>query len=182
MANGRLTLCLKCMLVCCLSKVSVYGFFYISLSFLSLFVATLRVRRRQGRCWRTEKMKMKSWFFLVCLALSFFGASTLARADDEITLGRTIVFKNTDYGAPIPLLVCRRVDAIKVKADRDMYLRKVVATFKNGETKTFRFYRNIKEDGTTRWRELPYKRCVKKLEVYGESKNSSAGVRVYGRT
>lgn len=127
-------------------------------------------------------MKMKYRFSLVCLALGLLGTGTVVQADDDITLGRTIVFKNTDYGAPIPLLVCRRVDAIKVKADRDMYLQKVVATFKNGETKTFRFYRNIKEDNTTDWRELPYKRCVKKLEVYGQSKNSSAGVRVYGRT
>ncbi|KKD60818.1 hypothetical protein RN22_08735 [Grimontia sp. AD028] len=127
-------------------------------------------------------MKMKSWFSVVCLSMGLLGASATAQADDDITLGRTIVFENTDYGAPIPLLVCRRVDAIQVKADRDMYLRKVVATFKNGDTKTFRFYRNIKEDDTTDWRELPYKRCVKKLEVFGESKNSSAGVRVYGRT
>ncbi len=126
-------------------------------------------------------MKAKTLLAALCVSFGLMGVSTAAQADDTITLGRTIVFENNDYGAEIPLLVCRRVNAIKVKADRDMFLNKIKVTFKNGDTKTFRFYRKVKEDDTTDWRKLPYKRCVKHIEVFAESKNSSAGVRVLGR-
>lgn len=126
-------------------------------------------------------MKTKSLFAALCVSFGLMGVSAAAHADDTITLGRTIVFENNDYGAEIPLLVCRRVNAIKVKADRDMYLSKIKVTFKNGDKKTFNFFRRVKEDNTTDWRRLPYKRCVKHIEVFAESKNSSAGVRVLGR-
>ncbi|MEZ8142886.1 DUF2541 domain-containing protein [Enterovibrio norvegicus FF-33] len=126
-------------------------------------------------------MKTNTLLSLICVYATLLGIPTAAQADDRITLGRTIVFKNTDYGADIPLVICRRVNAIQVKADRDMYLQKVKITFKNGDTKTIRFYRDVGKDKTTDWRKLAYKRCVKKLEVFGKSENSSAGVRVYGR-
>ncbi|WP_435532762.1 DUF2541 family protein [Vibrio stylophorae] len=115
--------------------------------------------------------------------MAMFFTAPFAHADESITLGRTIVFEENNYGADIPLVVCRRADAIRVKADRDMYLREVVLTFKNGDTKTVHFYRNVKKDKKTGWRSLGYgyKRCVKRLEVFATSKHSSAGIRIYGR-
>ncbi|MEZ8030069.1 DUF2541 family protein [Enterovibrio norvegicus] len=124
---------------------------------------------------------MKTLLSLICVLTSMLTLSNTAHAEERITLGRTILLENASHGADIPLLMCRRVNAIKLKADRDAYVRKVKVTFKNDETKTINFYRNIKEDATTDWRKFAYKRCVKKLEVFGESKNSSAGIRVYGR-
>ncbi|WP_422385956.1 DUF2541 family protein [Enterovibrio norvegicus] len=124
---------------------------------------------------------MKTLLSLMCVLTGMLTLSNTAHAEERITLGRTILLENASHGADIPLLVCRRVNAIKLKADRDAYVRKVKVTFKNDETKTINFYRNIKEDATTDWRKFAYKRCVKKLEVFGESKNSSAGIRVYGR-
>ncbi|MGF1707067.1 DUF2541 family protein [Enterovibrio baiacu] len=126
-------------------------------------------------------MKMKTLLSLMCVLTGMLTLSSTAHAEERITLGRTILLENASHGADIPLLVCRRVNAIKLKADRDAYVRKVKVTFKNDETKTINFYRNIKEDATTDWRKFAYKRYVKKLEVFGESKNSSAGIRVYGR-
>ncbi|WP_028021450.1 DUF2541 family protein [Enterovibrio calviensis] len=126
-------------------------------------------------------MNMKTLLSLSLVLIGLLTLSGTAQAEERITLGRTILLENGKHGADIPLLVCRRVNAIKVKADRDAYLKQVKVTFKNGETKTISFYRNIKEDDTTDWRKFGYKRCVKKLEVFGESKNSSAGIRVYGR-
>ncbi|SKA67883.1 DUF2541 family protein [Enterovibrio nigricans] len=126
-------------------------------------------------------MNKKTLLSVMCVLTGLMGVSSAAHADDKFTLGRTILLENANHGAEIPLLVCRRTDAIQVEARKDLHLRKVVVTFNNGETKTIRFHRKVKEDGTTDWRKFAYKRCVKKLEVFGESKNSSAGVRVYGR-
>ncbi|RJX75792.1 DUF2541 family protein [Vibrio sinensis] len=126
-------------------------------------------------------MNSKKLLASFCLFLGFLGAAPAVQADDDITLGRTILLGDNDNGAKIPLIMCRRVDAIQVRADRDLYLKKVEVTFKNGDTKKINFYRSLREDERTDWRKFAYKRCVKKIEVFGRSKNSSAGVRVYGR-
>ena len=85
---------------------------------------------------------MKTHVMYLALSLGLLGASSFAHADDKITLGRTILLGKSDHGAQIPLLVCRRVDAIKVKADRDMRLERVVVTFNNDDTKTIIFTAN----------------------------------------
>ncbi|MBV7316524.1 DUF2541 family protein [Shewanella sp. NIFS-20-20] len=116
------------------------------------------------------------------LATTAITLPSIAVADDEqITLGRTILLGSGDHGAKIPLLVCRKANAIKVKAERDLTLERVVVTFNNGDTKTIRFYRDLKKNQTTDWRKFAYKRCVKKLEVFGNSEGSKAGVKVLGR-
>ncbi|KLV04612.1 hypothetical protein ABT56_14200 [Photobacterium aquae] len=126
-------------------------------------------------------MKTKSLFAALLLATGLLGASSMAHADDTITLGRTILLGKSDHGAEIPVIGCRRVDAIKVKAERDLFLERVKVTFQNKETRTFKFYRKVGEDKKTDWRKFAYKRCVTHIEVFGKAKGSSAGVRVYGR-
>lgn len=126
-------------------------------------------------------MNSKTLIATLCLGMSLMGASNLAHADDKITLGRTILLGKSNHGAEIPLLVCRRVDAIRVKAERDLRLERVKVTFKNGETKTINFYRGLDKNKQTDWRKFAYTRCVKNIEVFGKADNSSAGVKVYGR-
>ncbi|MGF1688484.1 DUF2541 family protein [Photobacterium japonica] len=126
-------------------------------------------------------MKTKTFIATLLVGASLLGTAGLAHADDKITLGRTIVFEHHSKDAVIPLMVCRRADAIQVKAERDMRLERVVATFRNGETKTIRFHRNLDKNERTDWRKFAYTRCIKKLEVFGKSKGSSAGVKIYGR-
>lgn len=126
-------------------------------------------------------MKTNTLIATLLVGASLLGAAGTAHADDKITLGRTIVFESHSQDAVIPLLSCRRVDAIRVKADRDMRLERVKVTFRNGETKNIRFHRSLDKNEYTDWRKFAYTRCVKKLEVFGKSKGSSAGVRIYGR-
>ncbi|KJG23091.1 hypothetical protein UB37_07630 [Photobacterium iliopiscarium] len=104
-----------------------------------------------------------------------------AQAYDQITLGRTILLKHGEHGAKIPLVVCRNTNAIKVKAERNLHLERIKVTFRNGETRNISFYRDLKKNQETSWRKFSYKRCVKILEVYGNSDGTRAGVKVYGR-
>ncbi|MGI2260708.1 DUF2541 family protein [Shewanella sp. GXUN23E] len=124
---------------------------------------------------------MKKLFAAATLAIAGFGAVAPVMAADHITLGRTILLEDGHHGAKIPLLVCRKTDAIKIKAERDLRLNKAVFTFRNGETRTINFYRNLKKNETTDWRKFAYRRCVKHIEVYGEAKDGTAGVKVLGR-
>lgn len=107
--------------------------------------------------------------------------TSVAKADEQITLGRTIVLGASGEGAIIPLLICRKADAFKIKAERKLNLEKVIVTFNNGNTKTVRFYRDLKKNEETKWRSFGYKRCVKKLEVFGSSVGSRSGVKAFGR-
>ena len=126
-------------------------------------------------------MNMKSFVASLMMALSMLAVSNVAVADEQITLGRTILLEGGDHGAKIPLLVCRKTDAIRVKAERDLHLEKIKVTFNNGQTKTIHFYRDLKKNKYTDWRGFSYRRCVKKLEVFGNSDGSKAGVKVLGR-
>ncbi|GEM75285.1 DUF2541 family protein [Vibrio sagamiensis] len=111
-------------------------------------------------------------------------ASTLivpVHADDKFTLGRTILLEHGNLAAKIPMIVCRNTNAIKIKAEKNLELRKAVVKFQNGEEQTIHFHRNLRKDNTTDWRYFGYRRCVKNIDVYGNSKGSKAGVRVYGK-
>lgn len=107
--------------------------------------------------------------------------SVNVHADDKFTLGRTILLEHGKHAAKIPLLVCRYTNAIQVKAEKDLDLRKAVVKFQNGESKTFNFYRGFDKDEKSDWRYFGKRRCVKSIDVYGNSEGSKAGVRVYGK-
>jgi hypothetical protein len=126
-------------------------------------------------------MNIKKAVPYLFVTLSFFGNMSAAQAYDQITLGRTILLKHGEHGAKIPLVVCRNTNAIKVKAERNLHLERIKVTFRNGETRNISFYRDLKKNQETSWRKFAYKRCVKKLEVYGNSDGTRAGVKVYGR-
>ncbi|PST96057.1 DUF2541 domain-containing protein [Photobacterium iliopiscarium] len=126
-------------------------------------------------------MNIKKAVPYLFVTLSFFGNMSAALAYDQITLGRTILLKHGEHGAKIPLVVCRNTNAIKVKAERNLHLERIKVTFRNGETRNISFYRDLKKNQETSWRKFAYKRCVKKLEVYGNSDGTRAGVKVYGR-
>ncbi|MEC6824013.1 DUF2541 domain-containing protein [Photobacterium sp. NCIMB 13483] len=126
-------------------------------------------------------MNIKKAVSYLFVAVSFFGCMSVAHAYDQITLGRTILLEIGDHGAKIPLVVCRNTDAIKVKAERNLHLERIKVTFRNGETRNVSFHRDLKKNQETSWRKFSYKRCVKKLEVYGNSDGTRAGVKVYGR-
>ncbi|MEC4738075.1 DUF2541 family protein [Shewanella sp. E94] len=124
---------------------------------------------------------MKKLMAHILFASCVLTVTSVAKADEQITLGRTIVLEASGEGAIIPLLICRKTDALKIKAERKLNLEKVIVTFNNGNTKTVRFYRDLKKNEETKWRSFGYKRCVKKLEVFGSSVGSRAGVKVFGR-
>ncbi|MDR8522530.1 MULTISPECIES: DUF2541 family protein [Shewanella] len=126
-------------------------------------------------------MNRKSLLAGLMVVASMLAVSNVAKADEQITLGRTILLSGGDHGAKIPLLICRKTDAIRVKAERDLHLERIKVTFNNGNTKTIHFHRDLKEDQYTDWRGFGYRRCVKKLEVFGNSDGSKAGVKVLGR-
>ncbi len=113
------------------------------------------------------------------LAGSILLGATSAHAD-QFTLGRTIVVKGSN-DAVIPVPLCRKAKAIRVKAERGMHLKRVRVKFQNGERRTFQFNRGLAENQKTDWRKFAYPRCVTSLEVFGKPYGSKAGVRVYGR-
>ena len=126
-------------------------------------------------------MNIKTLVTSLVIGASLFGATaSMAQADERITLGRTILLEVGNHAAKIPLLVCRKANAIKVKAERDLRLEHMVIKFRNGETKRINFYRDLKKGQETKWRPFAYQRCVKNIEVYGNSEGSRAGLKVYG--
>ncbi|MGS0681257.1 DUF2541 family protein [Shewanella sp. 125m-7] len=126
-------------------------------------------------------MNIKSVLVSLTLAVGMLVVSSTAIAGEQITLGRTILLSGGDHGAKIPLLICRKTDAIRIKAEKDLHLERIKVTFNNGQTKTVNFYRDLKKDSYTDWRDFGYRRCVKNLEVFGNSDGSKAGLKVFGR-
>ena len=124
---------------------------------------------------------MKIYTAIITAALAATTLIAPAHADDKFTLGRTILLEHGNLAAKIPMVICRNTNAIKVKAEKDLELRKVVVRFQNGDEKTIRFHRDLKKDKMTDWRYFGYRRCVKNIEVYGNSEGSKAGIRVYGK-
>ncbi|KII75633.1 DUF2541 family protein [Vibrio renipiscarius] len=124
---------------------------------------------------------MKTKLMLIGSLVAAALLTSQAHADDKFTLGRTILLEHGSAAAKIPMVICRRTNAIQIRAEKDLTLRKAVVKFQNGESKTFSFYRDFKEDDKSDWRYFGYRRCVKSIDVYGNSEGSKAGVRVYGK-
>ncbi|MGY6038488.1 DUF2541 family protein [Aeromonas sp. AE23HZ002T15] len=104
-----------------------------------------------------------------------------AQADDEFRLGQTLLLGVGDRPAIIPMIVCRPVKSIMVKASRELTLDRVKVIYGNDRSKTLSFNRELGRDQESGWRSLGTRLCVKKIEVYGNSEGSKAGIKVYGR-
>ena len=117
---------------------------------------------------------------LLVVSTTVFSVATV-QASEQITLGRTLLLKIGDEGAKAPLILCRRADAIKIQAEKNVYLKRAIVTFKNGDTKTINFNRDLKGGTETDWRSFAYKRCVKNIEVFGNSERTKAGIKIFGR-
>ena len=132
-------------------------------------------------------MSLKSIWRIASSSRVLFGTLLLVVAsachanDDQFTLGRTILLGIGDHGANIPMVACRQTKYIKVKAERDLTLDRIVVTYGSNRTKTIKFDRNMRADKETEWKSLGSRVCVKRLEVYGNAEGSKAGVKVFGR-
>ncbi|MFS1428359.1 DUF2541 family protein [Vibrio splendidus] len=118
---------------------------------------------------------------LSIVTLSAVFSSPQVLADEPKLLGRTIVLEKVSNNAIIPLNSCRYAKEITIRADKDMEIQKAKFTFKNGETRTFSFRDDLKEGERTKWRSFLYKRCIKKIQIFGKADDDRAGVRVYGK-
>ncbi|MFM1647822.1 DUF2541 domain-containing protein [Aeromonas salmonicida] len=106
--------------------------------------------------------------------------ATAANAGGQFTLGRTVLLDGGRV-ATIPVPMCRMTDAIKIKAERDVNIKRVVLTYNNGGKRTVNFNRDIRENKETEWRSLGSERCVDSIKVYGSSERSTGGIKVFGR-
>ena len=104
-----------------------------------------------------------------------------AMADDEFRLGQTLLLGVGDHAAIIPIIVCRPAKSIMVKAGRELTLDRVKVFYGNDRSKTLNFDKDLKEDQESGWQSLGSRLCIKRIEVYGNSEGSRAGVKVYGR-
>lgn len=102
-------------------------------------------------------------------------------ADDEFRLGNTMLLGVGDHPAIIPIIVCRPAKSIMVKAGRELTLDRVKVFYGNDRSKTLNFDKDLKEDQESGWKSLGSRLCIKRIEVYGNSEGSKAGVKVYGR-
>ena len=109
------------------------------------------------------------------------GVVSPAMADDEFRLGKTMLLGVGDHAAIIPVIICRPAKSIMVKAGRELTLDRVKVIYGNDRSKTLHFDRNLKEDQESGWKSLGSRVCIKRIEVYGNSEGSKAGVKVYGR-
>ncbi|UXM82110.1 DUF2541 family protein [Shewanella seohaensis] len=102
---------------------------------------------------------------ILCLLLAFTTSVAHAKddKDDEITLGRTLLLGIGDHPATIPLIICRQAKYIKIKAERDVSVERVVVTYGDDKTRTVRFDTDIEKDKHSEWKSLGARRCVKKL-------------------
>ncbi|MEL4294157.1 DUF2541 domain-containing protein [Shewanella xiamenensis] len=122
--------------------------------------------------------------FIITVLLMFTTSVAYAKnddKDDEITLGRTLLLGIGDHPATIPLVICRQAKYIKIKAERDVSVDRVVVTYGDDKTRTIKFDTDIEKDEYSEWKSLGARRCVKKIEVYGNSDRSKAGIKVLGR-
>lgn len=117
-------------------------------------------------------------FLLSCL---WWAQPTPARADDEFRLGRTILLGTGDHPAVIPMIACRPVKSVMVKAGRELTLDRVKVIYGNDRSKILHFNKRLKEDQESGWKSLGNRLCIKRIEVYGNSQRSKAEVSVYGR-
>lgn len=118
----------------------------------------------------------------ICLPMALLGGVVPpAMADDEFRLGKTILLGVGDHPAIIPMLACRPARSIMVKAGRELTLERVKVIYGNDRSKTLHFDKTLKEDQESGWKSLGSRVCIKRIEVYGNSEGSKAGVKVYGR-
>lgn len=104
-----------------------------------------------------------------------------AMADEDIRLRQTILLGVGDHPAIIPMLACRPTKSIMVKAGRELTLERVKVFYGNDRSKILYFDKVLKEDQESGWQSLGSRLCIKRIEVYGISEGSRAGVKVYGR-
>ncbi|MDR7020617.1 DUF2541 family protein [Aeromonas salmonicida] len=104
-----------------------------------------------------------------------------AMADDEFRLGQTLLLGVGDHAAIIPIIVCRPAKSIMVKAGRELTLNRVKVFYGNDSSKTLTFDKDLKADQESDWKSFGSRLCIKRIEVYGNSEGSKAGVKVYGR-
>lgn len=123
-------------------------------------------------------------FQLIMAAMLILSTSVAYAKNDEkddVTLGRTILLGIGDQAATIPLVICRQAKEISIKAKRDVFIERVVVTYGNEKTRTINFDTDIEKDKSSKWKSLGSRRCIKKIEVYGNSDRSKAGIKVMGR-
>ena len=117
----------------------------------------------------------------VLLSSLLWALAAPAMADDEFRLGKTMLLGVGDHAAIIPVIICRPAKSIMVKAGRELTLDRVKVIYGNDRSKTLHFDKSLKEDQESGWKSLGSRVCIKRIEVYGNSEGSKAGVKVYGR-
>ncbi|CEO41071.1 DUF2541 domain-containing protein [Photobacterium kishitanii] len=118
---------------------------------------------------------------LIGLALLAGGLVTsLPATAGTFTLGHTWLLEIGNVKGKIPFPICRNAKGFKIEAQRDLKLDRVKVRFRNGEEKTYNYYRDVKKDKDTGARLFGYERCIKHIEVSGNSEGTRAGVKVIG--
>lgn len=125
----------------------------------------------------TFGFKMFNKVLLGCMLLV---TATMANASGQFTIGRTVLLDGGRV-ATIPVPACRMTDAIKIKAERDVNIKRVVVIYGNGGKRTINFNRDLRENKETDWRSLGSERCVDSIKIYGSSERSTGGIKVFGR-
>lgn len=115
------------------------------------------------------------------LGILMLGALPAQAAEDQFTLGRTVLLEVSDRGAVIPLVICRVASEIKIKAERNLTLDKLLVTYGNDRTRTINARGVLRREQETGWLPLGGRYCVKKIEVRGHADGNKAGVKVFGR-
>ncbi|WP_028118022.1 DUF2541 family protein [Ferrimonas senticii] len=120
-------------------------------------------------------------FSKMLVAASALVLASVAQAADDFTLGRTVLLEHGNLAAQIPVIGCRKTDAIKLKTKRDIRLERIRVTFENGDKRVFHFNKQFRKGQQTGWKKFAFRRCVTHIDVFGNSRNTTAGVTVYGR-
>lgn len=129
----------------------------------------------------SARPKLRCGFNALLLSTLLLALPAPVMADDEFRLGSTMLLGVGDHAAIIPIIVCRPAKSIMVKAGRELTLDRVKVFYGNDRSKTLNFGKDLKEDQESGWKSLGSRLCIKRIEVYGNSEGSKAGVKVYGR-
>jgi hypothetical protein len=129
----------------------------------------------------SAQSQLRCGFNALLLSTLLLALPTPAMADDEFRLGNTMLLGVGDHPAIIPIIVCRPAKSIMVKAGRELTLNRVKVFYGNDRSKTLNFDKDLKADQESGWKSLGSRLCIKRIEVYGNSEGSKAGVKVYGR-
>ncbi|MGL5130233.1 MAG: DUF2541 family protein [Aeromonas popoffii] len=129
----------------------------------------------------SAQLRLRPGFNALLLSTFLLALPAPAMADDGFRLGNTMLLGVGDHPAIIPIIVCRPTKSIMVKAGRELTLDRVKVFYGNDRSKTLNFDKDLKEDQESGWKSLGSRLCIKRIEVYGNSEGSKAGVKVYGR-